>query len=96
MEVIAGKSASPAAIIGFGVVYGHFSNDLQDFQWQTQQLDPTVGVQSHETVLELTHRLALLISALYFPPDLQYVFGTGGTGRIPDALFPGAQVAVNF
>jgi porin len=86
----------PRDIIGLGVVYGHFSNDQQDSQRQAQQLDPNVGVQSNETVLELTYRLALLKSALYFQPDLQYVFRPGGTGRIPDALVLGAQVAVNF
>jgi len=86
----------PRDIIGLGVVYGDFSNDLQDFQRRAQQLDPTVGVQSYETVLELTYRLALLKSALYVQPDLQYVFRPGGTGRIPDALVLGAQVAVNF
>jgi porin len=86
----------PRDIVGLGVVYGHFSNDLQNFQRRAQQLDPNVGVQSHETVVELTYRLALLKSALYFQPDLQYVFRPGGTGRIPDALVLGAQVAVNF
>jgi porin len=86
----------PRDIIGLGVVYGHFSNDLQNFQRRAQQLDPTVGVQSHETVVELTYRLALLKSALYIQPDLQYVFRPGGTGRISDALVLGAQVAVNF
>jgi porin len=86
----------PVDIIGLGVVYGHFSNDLQNFQRRTQQLDASVGVQSHETVLEFTYRLALLKSALYFQPDLQYVFRPGGTGGIPDALVLGAQVAVNF
>jgi len=86
----------PRDIIGLGVVYGDFSNDLQGFQRRAQQLDPTVGVQSYETVLELTYRLALLKSALYVQPDLQYVFRPGGTGRIPDALVLGAQVAVNF
>ena len=86
----------PRDIIGLGVVYGHFSNDLQDSERRAQQLDPTVGVQSHETVLEVTYRLALLKSALYVQPDLQYVFRPGGTGRISDALVLGAQVAVNF
>jgi porin len=86
----------PRDIIGLGVVYGHFSNDLQNFQRRAQPLDPNVEVQSHETVLELTYRLALLKSALYIQPDLQYVFRPGGTGRIPDALVLGAQVAVNF
>src|SRR6185503_13863238 len=86
----------PIDIIGLGLVYGHFSNDLQNFQRRAQQLDPNVGVQSHETVLELTYRLALLKSALFFQPDLQYVFRPGGTGGIPDALVLGAQVGVNF
>ena len=88
--------ARPRDIIGLGVVYGHFSNDLQDSQRQAQQLDPTVGVQSHETVLELTYRLTLLKSALYFQPDMQYVFRPGATGQTSDALVLGAQVAVNF
>jgi porin len=88
--------ARPRDIVGLGFVYGHFSNDLQDSQQRAQQLDPNVGVQSHETVLELTYRLALLKSALYLQPDLQYVFRPGGTGRISDALVLGAQVAVNF
>src|SRR5262245_24583865 len=86
----------PRDIVGLGVVYGHFSNDLQNSQRSAQQVDPNVGVQSHETALELTYRLALLKSALYLQPDLQYVFRPGGTGRIPDALVLGAQVAVNF
>ena len=89
-------ASRPRDIIGLGVVYGHFSNDLQNFQRRAQQRDPNVGVQSHETVLELTYRLALLKSALYVQPDLQYVFRPGGTGQISDALVLGAQVAVNF
>jgi porin len=86
----------PVDVIGLGVVYGHFSNDLQSFQRWAQQLDPNIGVQSDETVVELTYRLVLLKSALYFQPDLQYVFRPGGTGGIPDALALGAQVGVNF
>jgi porin len=86
----------PVDVAGLGVVFGHFSNDLQNSQERAQQLGSNVGVQQHETVLELTYRLALLNSALFFQPDLQYVFRPGGTGRIPDALVLGAQVAVNF
>src|SRR5262245_41981438 len=86
----------PVDIIGLGVVYGHFSNDLQNFQRRAQQLDPNVGVQSHETVLELTYRLALLKRALYIQPDLQYVFRPGATGRSSDPLVLGVPVAVNF
>jgi carbohydrate-selective porin OprB len=39
---------------------------------------------------------ALLKGALQVQPELLYVFNPGGTGRIPDALVLGAQVAVNF
>jgi len=86
----------PVDVGGLGVVFGHFSNDLQNSQERAQQLGANVGVQQHETVLELTYRLALLNSALFFQPDLQYIFHPGGTGRIPDALVLGAQVGVNF
>ena len=86
----------PVDVAGFGVVFGNFSDDLQDSQQRAQLLDPTVGVQRHETALELTYRFALFKSALYFQPDFQYIFRPGGTGRISDALVLGAQVGVNF
>ena len=89
-------ASRPIDVAGLGVVFGHFSNDLQDSQERAQQLDPHVGVQQHETVVELTYRLAFLNSALFFQPDLQYIIRPGGTGRIPDALVLGAQLAVNF
>jgi porin len=86
----------PIDVGGFGVVYGHFSNDLQDGQRRVQQSDPTVGVQTHETVLEWTYRFAMRQGAVYLQPDLQYILRPGGTGRIPDALVVGAQVGFNF
>jgi porin len=86
----------PTDVAGLAVVFGHFSNDLQDSQEQAQRLDPRVGVQQHETVVELTYRLAFHNSALFVQPDLQYIIRPGGTGRIPDALVLGAQIAVNF
>jgi porin len=86
----------PRDIVGLGVVFGHFSNDLQDSQRRAQQLNPNVAVQQQETVVELTYRIALLNSALFFQPDLQYVIRPGGTGRISDALVLGAQVALDF
>jgi porin len=89
-------ASRPTDVAGLGVVFGHFSNDLQDSQERAQRLDPHVGVQQYETVLELTYRLSFLNSALFFQPDLQYIIRPSGTGRIPDALVLGAQVAVNF
>jgi porin len=81
---------------GFGIVYGHFSNDLQDAQRRAQQFDPTVGVQRYEMALEWTYRLRFLGDALFLQPDLQYIIRPGGTGRISDALALGFQAGVNF
>jgi len=86
----------PVDVAGLGVVFGHFSNDLQDSQQRAQLLNPNVGVQEQEMVVELTYRVALRNSALFFQPDLQYIIHPGGTGRISDTLVLGAQVAVNF
>ena len=83
-------------VAGFGVVYGRFSNDLQDSQRRAQQSDPTVGVQQHEVALELTYRLRLFGDALSVQPDLQYVIRPGGTGQIGDAFVCGLQGAINF
>jgi porin len=86
----------PIDVAGLGVVFGYFSNDLQDSQQRAQLLNPNVGVQKHETVVELTYRFALRKSALFFQPDIQYVIRPGGTGETSNALVIGAQVAVNF
>src|SRR5262249_52102747 len=43
----------PVDVAGLGVVFGHFSDDLQDSQRRAQLLNPQVDVQQHETVLEL-------------------------------------------
>jgi hypothetical protein len=86
----------PLDIAALGVVFGHFTNDLQESQQRAQPLGLTAGVQQHETVVEFTYRFAFIRSALYFRPDLQYIIRPGGTGRIPNALALGAQVGVNF
>jgi porin len=81
----------PADVAGFGVVFGHFSKDLQDSQRRAQD-----GVQRHETALELTYRFRFLGAALSLQPDLQYIIRPGGTGRIADALTGGVQAGINF
>jgi len=86
----------PVDVAGLGVVFGNFSEDLQDSQQRAQVLNPTVGVQQHETVVELTYRFAFSRSAVYVQPDLQYIIRPGGTGHISDALVLGAQIGVNF
>ncbi|HWE22727.1 MAG TPA: carbohydrate porin [Myxococcales bacterium] len=95
--VLRGLLAARATdVLGFGVVYGHFSNDLQDSQRREQQLDPTIGIQEHELALELTYRLLFLEGALFVQPDAQYVIRPGGTGQIDDAFVAGLQAGINF
>jgi porin len=81
---------------GFGLVFGQFSNDLQDSQRRAQQTNPVVGVQRNETALELTHRFQFQGNALFLQPDLQYIIRPGGTGRITNAFVVGGRVAINF
>jgi porin len=81
---------------GFGVVFGQFSNDLQDSQRRAQQTNPAVGAQRSETALELTHRFQFQGNALFLQPDLQYIIRPGGTGRISNAFVAGVRVGINF
>ena len=86
----------PTDVGGLGIVYGRFSDDLQDSQRRARQTDPTVGVQRYEIALELTYRFRFRGDALFFQPDLQYIIRPGGTGRIADAFVAGFQAGINF
>jgi porin len=81
---------------GFGLVFGQFSNDLQDSERRAQQTNPTVGVQRHETALELTYGFRFLGGALILQADVQYIIRPGGTGQIPEAFVGGFRTGVNF
>jgi porin len=89
-------ASRPTDSAGFGVVYGDFSSDLHDSQEREHLLDPTVGVQDYETVLEWTYRFYFRKGALFFQPDFQYVIRPGGTGKIDDALVLGCQIGFNI
>jgi carbohydrate-selective porin OprB/predicted NBD/HSP70 family sugar kinase len=89
-------AARPIDVLGLGVAFGSFSGDLSNAEEREQQFDPTVGVQDQETVLELTYRFRFRSGALFFQPDLQYIFKPGGTGDINDALVLGCQIGINF
>ena len=78
--------------LGVSVAYGKFSSDLQ----RSQRLAPrTTGVQRFEMVSELTYQYEVT-PHLILQPDIQYIVRPGGTGRIPNALVIGLQVAINF
>lgn len=81
----------PTDVGGVGVVYGHFSDDLQDAQRRAG-----VGVQRYEIALELTYRFRFRGDAVFFQPDLQYIIRPGGTGQIADAFVAGFQAGINF
>ena len=95
--VIRGIFASrPTDVGGLGIVYGHFSNDLQDSQRRARESGSGIGIQRHEMALELTYRFRFDQDALFFQPDLQYIIRPGGTGRIPDAFVAGFQAGISF
>src|SRR5262245_4503820 len=81
----------PTDVGGFGVVFGYFSNDLQDSQRRAGQ-----PVQRFETALEATYRLRFLGDAFFFQPDLQYIIRPGGTDRTSNAVVTGFQTGFNF
>jgi porin len=86
----------PADWLGLGVVYGHFSNDLQDAQRAEQQLHPSVGVQDYEMAIELFYRFYFHNHSVFFQPDLQYIVQPGGSGKLDNALVLGFHLGINF
>ena len=86
----------PRDVAGFAIIYGQFSSDLRDAERLAQRLNPTVGVQDQEIVLEWNYMFRFHNGAFFIEPDLQYIIRPGGTGQIPNALVVGAQVGFNF
>jgi carbohydrate-selective porin OprB/predicted NBD/HSP70 family sugar kinase len=86
----------PIDTVGFGLLYGKFSSDLSNSEEREQQLDPTIGVQNYESVLEWTYKFRFRKGSIFFQPDLQYVINPGGTGKIADALVLGCQLGINI
>jgi porin len=86
----------PKDIVGFGAVFGQFSNELSDSQERQQLLDPSVVVQRNESVLELTYRYSMWDGGCFVQPDLQYVIHPGGTPGVENALVLGCQIGIDF
>lgn len=86
----------PRDIAAFGIIFGEFSSDLRQGQRQAQLLDPTIGVQQHETALEWTYIFRFRDGAYFIQPDVQYIINPSGTGQIDNALVIGTQVGFNF
>jgi carbohydrate-selective porin OprB len=89
-------ASRPTDLAGFGIVYGDFSDDLDQAQTRERKLAPATNVQQDETVLELTYRLYFEKDTLFFQPDFQYVIRTGARAAINSALVLGCQLGINF
>lgn len=83
----------PTDSIGFGVVYGKFSPDLQAAQQLAQAVNPTVRVQEYELDLEWYYRMRIRDGAMFFQPDLQYIVNPGGAHQYQNALQVGCKRA---
>jgi len=86
----------PRDIAGFGIVYGHFSDDLRAAQEREAVLDTAILPQDSEAVLEWTYRFSFGKGAILFQPDLQYIIQPGGTSKVDNALVLGCQIGFNF
>ena len=75
------------------MVYGKFSHDLQAAQQLAQALDPSVGVQEYELVLEWAYRFRMRDGAMFFQPDLLYIVNPGGAHQYANALVVGRRPA---
>jgi porin len=82
-------ASRPRDVAGFGIVYGQFSSYLRSAERFAHRLNPAVGVQDQETVLEWTYLFRFRNGAFFFQPDIQYIIRPSGTGHIPDALAVG-------
>jgi len=88
--------ARPDDVAGLGFIYGTFSNDLQNQQQNAQLLNPAIGVQTNESVIEATYRISLPGNSTFIQPDIQYIIRPGGTGQFGNALVLGCQIGINF
>jgi len=85
--LLPGRDADVALL---GLAYGGFSRDLR----RSQAGSPT-GQQDFEMVLEWAY-IIQITPWLNVQPDFQFILKPGGTGKIPDALVVGAQIAVSL
>ena len=79
--------------MGFAVVYGSYSRDLQRVE-ETQRNFP-VGVQNFEMALEWNYAFAIE-PGLILQPGAQYLVHPNGDKTIPAALAIGVNIVVNL
>jgi porin len=86
-------ASRPRDTAAFGVAYGAFSSQLARSQRDARSAGSGVGIQKYELALELTYIIQVR-RWLQVQPDLQYIINPGGTGKIPNALVLGFQLAL--
>jgi porin len=75
---------------------GSFNSRLTRFQEDRNTVSPgAVGIQTHESAVELDYALALA-PWLKVKPNLQWVIRPGGTGEVPDAFVMGLFTRITF
>jgi len=83
-----GHREDDKTIVNF--IYGQFSRD-----YAQKIVAAGKGNPNHEMVVELAHRIQLARHT-FFQPDLQFDIRPAGTGRIPTAVVPGAELGIVF
>jgi porin len=86
-------ASRPHDTAAFGVAYGAFSSQLARSQRDARSAGSGAGIQKYEVALELTY-IVQATRWLQVQPDLQYIVNPGGTGKIPNALVLGFQLAL--
>ena len=86
-------ASRPYDTAAFGVAYGAFSSQLARSQRDARSAGSGAGIQKYEVALELTY-IVQATRWLQVQPDLQYIVNPGGTGKIPNALVLGFQLAL--
>jgi porin len=83
----------PKDFVGFAVVYGSYSRDLQ--RVEEIQRNPPIAVQDFEMALEWNYALAIRPGFL-LQLDIQYLVHLNGNRTTPNALAIGANIVVNW
>jgi porin len=83
----------PNDVAVFGVAWGHFSEQLRRLEGDGGGVG--LAVPRYEIALEWGYAFQLT-PWLKFQPDIQYIIRPGGTGRVPNALVLGFEVAITY
>jgi porin len=88
-------ASRPHDLAAFGAAYGAFSSQLARSQRDARSAGSGSGIQKYEVALELSY-IVQATRWLQVQPDLQYIVNPGGTGKIPNALVLGFQLALTL